>query len=86
MAKIEIYSSRLCGYCHAAKQLLNRKSVDFIEYCVDLRPDVRREMVQRANGRTSVPQIFIDEAHVGGFDDLMELEVEDELDARLGLA
>jgi len=85
MAKIEIYSSRLCGFCRAAKQLLNRKSVEFIEYSVDLRPAVRREMASRTNGRTSVPQIFIDDHHVGGFDDLMDLEMDDELDAMLSL-
>lgn len=86
MAKIEIYSSRFCGFCRAARQLLNRKSVEFIEYWVDLRPAIRREMTSRANGRTSVPQIFIDDHHVGGFDDVMGLEMDDELDAMLGLA
>ena len=86
MAKSEIYRSRFCGFCRAAKQLLNRKSVEFIEYSVDLRPAVRREMISRANGRTSVPQIFIDDHHLGGFDDVMDLEVDDELDALLGLA
>ena len=84
MAKVEIYSSELCGFCHAAKRLLTNKDVEFIEYSVDMRPEVRQEMVGRAGGRTSVPQIFIDERHVGGYDDLAALEMDDELDPLLG--
>ena len=85
MPKVEIYSSALCGYCRAAKQVLSQKGIEIEEYSVDLEPQVRVEMIKRASGRTSVPQIFIDGAHVGGFDDLMMLEAGDELDALLGL-
>ena len=84
MAKVEIYSSELCGFCHAARRLLSNKDVDYIEYSVDRRPDVREEMIGRAGGKTSVPQIFIGDRHVGGYDDLAELDMDDELDPLLG--
>ena len=84
MAKVEIYSSALCGFCRAAKQVLSSKGIEFEEYSIDMAPPVREEMTQRAGGRTSVPQIFIDDTHVGGFDDMMELEADDELDGLLG--
>lgn len=84
MAKVEIYSSALCGFCFAAKRLLANKQVDYTEYSVDLRPDVRRLMMDRSGGRTSVPQVFIDDLHVGGFDELAELDMDDELDTLLG--
>ena len=74
MAKVEIYTSGLCGYCHRAKTLLNRKGVAFTEYEVDVTPGKRDEMLKRANGRRTVPQIFIDDVHVGGFDDLVALD------------
>ena len=83
MTKVEIYSSALCGFCHAAKRLLAKKQVDYIEYGVDLRPEVRAEMVVRAGGRTSVPQIFIDGRHVGGYDELAGLDRNNELDPLL---
>ncbi len=83
MAKVEIYTTMLCGYCGAAKQLLNKKGVDFTEYDVMFKPDLRGEMMERAGGATSVPQIFIDDISLGGFDELMELEREDRLDALL---
>ena len=84
MAKVEIYSSALCGFCRAAKPVLSSKGIEFEEYSIDMAPPVREEMTQRAGGRTSVPQIFIDDTHVGGFDDMMELEADDELDGLLG--
>ncbi len=83
MAKIEIYTTMFCGYCGAAKQLLNKKGVDFTEYDVMFKPGLRGEMMERAGGATSVPQIFIDDVSYGGFDDLMELERGDRLDALL---
>ena len=83
MAKVEIYSSMFCGYCGAAKKLLNNKGVDFTEYDVMFKPGLREEMTARAGGATSVPQIFIDDVSVGGFTDLMELEQDDALDAML---
>ncbi len=83
LAKVEIYTTMLCGYCGAAKKLLNKKGVDFTEYDVMFKPGLRGEMMERAGGATSVPQIFIDDAHVGGCDELYKLEQGDALDAML---
>lgn len=80
---IQIYTSPLCGYCHAAKRLLQSKSVEFLEIDLANEPDRREEMVQRANGGRTVPQIFIDENHVGGCDDLYALEHAGKLDLLL---
>ena len=80
---IQIYTSPLCGYCHAAKRLLQSKSVEFLEIDLANEPDRREEMVQRANGGRTVPQIFIDENHVGGCDDLYALERAGKLDLLL---
>jgi glutaredoxin 3 len=74
MARVEIYTTPLCGYCHAAKALLRRKGVAFIEYDLAAQPELRAEMVARANGRRTVPQIFINGAHVGGSDELHALD------------
>ncbi|WP_070884559.1 glutaredoxin 3 [Pseudomonas sp. D1-3] len=82
MAKVVIYSSDWCPYCIRAKQLLNSKSVSFDEIRVDGKPDVRAEMTRKA-GRTSVPQIWIGDTHVGGCDDLFALERAGKLDALL---
>ena len=86
MAKIEIYTSMLCGYCHAAKRLLKSKGVAFDETDVLLKPAKRQEMMQRAGGRNTVPQIFIDDEHIGGCDELYALDSAGQLDAKLGLA
>ena len=86
MARIEIYTGALCGYCVSAKRLLRAKGVAFEEIKVAFRPRRRAEMMQRANGRHTVPQIFIDGEHVGGCDDLHALDRAGELDAKLGLA
>ena len=83
MAKVEIYTSMLCGYCHSAKTLLKQKGVRFTEFDVTLKPSRRREMMQRTGGATSVPQIFIGETHVGGYDDMAALEARGELDPLL---
>jgi glutaredoxin 3 len=80
---IQIYTSPLCGYCHAAKRLLQSKSIEFLEIDLANEPDRREEMVQRANGGRTVPQIFIDENHVGGCDDLYALERAGKLDLLL---
>lgn len=80
---IQIYTSPLCGYCHAAKRLLQSKSVEFVEIDLANEPDRREEMVQRANGGRTVPQIFIDENHVGGCDDLYALDRAGKLDLLL---
>ncbi|MCS6942934.1 MAG: glutaredoxin 3 [Geminocystis sp.] len=82
-AKVEIYTWSRCPFCIRAKNLLRGKQVDFIEYCIDGDEEARRKMAQRANGRTSVPQIFIDGVHIGGCDDLYQLEFEGKLDRLL---
>ncbi|RUT29459.1 glutaredoxin 3 [Arsenicitalea aurantiaca] len=83
MAKIEIYTTPSCPYCHAAKSLLEQKGVTFEE--IDVRDsEMRAAMTQRAHGRRTVPQIFIGETHVGGYDDMAALEREGALDPLLG--
>jgi glutaredoxin 3 len=84
MAQVEIYSSMLCGFCYRAKKLLDGKGVDYSEVDVMFQPRRRAEMIERAGGRTSVPQIFIDGAHVGGCDELYALESAGKLDQLLG--
>jgi glutaredoxin 3 len=74
MVKVEIYTSPFCGYCHRAKRLLGERGVDFTEIDVVANSDKRREMVTRAGGRSTVPQIFINGTHVGGCDDLYALD------------
>jgi glutaredoxin 3 len=83
MQPVEIYTSPLCGYCHAAKRLLSQKNVAFTEIDVLANPDRKPEMITRANGGRTVPQIFIGAAHVGGCDDLMALERAGKLDPLL---
>lgn len=83
MAKVEIYSGMLCGYCWAAKRLLKKKGVAYEEVNVTLHPGRRVEMMQRANGRHTVPQIFIDGEHIGGCDELHALDRAGGLDAKL---
>ncbi|TDR22784.1 glutaredoxin 3 [Marinicella litoralis] len=82
MNKIIIYSTQLCPYCNAAKQLLNSKGLKYEEIRVDLDRQERAIMMQRS-GRTSVPQIFIGEKHIGGFDDLNALNRSGKLDQLL---
>jgi glutaredoxin 3 len=83
MVKIEIYTTRYCPYCHSAKALLNRKGLSFTEFDVSGDPEGRRKMIERANGRFTVPQIFIGKSHVGGSDELHALERTGKLDALL---
>ena len=83
MQPVEIYTTPICGFCLAAKRLLSNKGVSFAEIDVMRAPERRVEMVQRANGRRTVPQIFVGDAHVGGFDDLSALERAGKLDALL---
>lgn len=80
MARIEIYTSPMCPYCWRAKRLLNQKGVDFTEVDLWREPGRRSEMLGRADGRTSVPQIFIDGRGIGGCDDLFALDARGELD------
>ncbi|WP_425097744.1 glutaredoxin 3 [Tropicibacter sp. S64] len=83
MQDVEIYSSPLCGFCHAAKRLLTQKGVTFSEVDVLKEPNRRSEMMDRAGGRHTVPQIFIGGSHVGGCDDLYALERAGKLDSLL---
>ena len=85
MAKVEIYTGMMCGFCSAAKRLLEKKGVAFEETDTSSSSERRQEMMARANGRRTVPQIFIDDKHVGGCDDLYALESAGKLDAILGL-
>lgn len=82
-ANVEIYTWSSCPFCIRAKALLDKKGVDFTEYCIDGDEDARDEMAQRANGKRSLPQIFIDDHHVGGCDELHSLEAKGELDSLL---
>jgi glutaredoxin 3 len=83
MPPVEIYTTRYCPYCHAAKALLTRKGVVFMEIDLSSQRDRRDEMIERAQGCTTVPQIFIGALHVGGSDDLHALDDEGKLDALL---
>ncbi|MCP3729347.1 glutaredoxin 3 [Sphingomonas sp. MG17] len=83
MAKIEIYTKAFCGYCARAKALLDSKGADYEEYDITMGGPRRPEMIQRAGGRTTVPQIFIDDRHIGGSDELAALERQGGLDPLL---
>ena len=83
VTNVEIYTKTFCGYCWRAKHLLEVKGVAYQEISVDFGGEVRTQMIQRANGRTTVPQIFIDGRHIGGCDDLLALERSGELDPLL---
>ncbi|MBL4769175.1 MAG: glutaredoxin 3 [Rhodobacteraceae bacterium] len=83
MQPVEIYTSPSCGFCHAAKRLLKQKGVNFSEFNVLTDPGRKPEMIQRANGGRTVPQIFVGDTHVGGCDELFALERAGKLDALL---
>jgi glutaredoxin 3 len=83
MAKVEIYTWSSCPFCIRAKSLLNGKGVAFTEYSIDGDENARAKMAERANGRRSLPQIFINERHIGGCDDIHALEASGQLDALL---
>lgn len=83
MQTVEIYTSPLCGYCHAAKRLLTDKGVSYVEHNVAITPARRKEMLSRANGRQTVPQIFVGETHIGGYDDMATLDRGGKLDQLL---
>ncbi len=83
MAKVVIYTKMTCPYCIRAKMLLQRKEAEIEEIAVDFGGETMQEMVQRSNGRMTVPQIFIGDRHIGGCDDLFELESTGELDELL---
>ena len=78
--KVIIYTSSLCGFCYKAKSLLKRKNILFDEINVDINYEKKKEMINRSNGRTSVPQIFFDDQHIGGYDELYKLDQENGLE------
>ncbi|TNB49382.1 MULTISPECIES: glutaredoxin 3 [Martelella] len=83
MANVEIYTREFCGFCARAKKLLADKGVDFTEYNATETPDVRAKMIERSNGGSTFPQIFIDDRHIGGCDDLLALDRAGQLDPLL---
>ena len=83
MAEVELYTTMFCPYCTRARALLERKGVDYTEIDIIEEPARRNEMIRRAGGRTSVPQIFINGEHIGGSDELAALEKAGKLDALL---
>jgi glutaredoxin 3 len=85
MPTIDIYTSPLCGFCHAAKRLLTQKGASYTEIDVLANPSRKPEMIQRANGGRTVPQIFVGDTHVGGCDELYALDRAGKLDALLAL-
>jgi len=84
--RVEIYTKSFCPYCWRAKALLDSKGIGYSEISVDRGGEQKQVMVQRANGRTTVPQIFVGERHIGGCDDLMALDREGKLDPLLAAA
>ena len=83
MVDVTIYTRMMCGYCTAAKRLLERKGVAFTEHDASFSPELRQEMIKRANGRATFPQIFVGGYHVGGCDDLHDLDAQGRLDGLL---
>ncbi len=83
MKSVVIYSKDYCPYCHQAKALLENKGLKYTEIDIGIQPEKRDEMIAKAHGRTTVPQIFIGETHVGGCDDLFALESSAKLDTLL---
>lgn len=83
MPKVEIYTWSTCPFCIRAKGLLTKKGVEFTEYCLDGDEEARDAMSVRAKGRRSMPQIFINDQHIGGCDDIYDLDVSGELDTLL---
>lgn len=83
MKTVEIYTKFTCGYCHRAKALFGKKGVDFEEYDISMGGPARDEMIERAGGKSTVPQIFIGKRHIGGSDDLAALERDGRLDMML---
>lgn len=82
-AKVEIYTWRMCPFCIRAKSLLKQKGINFTEYIIDSDEEARQLMAKRAKGRRSVPQIFINDQHIGGCDDIHTLESQGKLDSLL---
>ena len=85
MKKVTIYTTLVCPYCVQAKKLLEKKGADYEELRVDLNPELIQEAIEKSGGLRTVPQIFIDDYHVGGCDELYALDAENKLDDLLGL-
>ncbi|MBS3798402.1 MULTISPECIES: glutaredoxin 3 [unclassified Pseudoalteromonas] len=85
MSDVVLYSKDYCPFCQRAKALLDKKGVTYTEYDIGLQPELRDEMIARANGGYTVPQIFIGDQHIGGCDDMMALEARGELNALLNV-
>ena len=83
MSKVDIYTKGHCPYCHRAKALLAKKEINFNEIEIDVMPELRSTMIERAKGKSTVPQIFIKDHHVGGCDELFALEAKNQLDSLL---
>lgn len=83
MPEVVIYSTTICPFCVRAKMLLDRKGVLFKEINLNKNPELREEMIQKSGGQRTVPQIFINDQHIGGCDDLYELDFDDKLDPML---
>ncbi len=82
---VEIYTWQFCPFCIRAKALLDRKGVEYTEYAIDGDEEAREKMAERANGKRSLPQIFVSDRHIGGCDDIHALESQGELDSILGI-
>lgn len=80
MKNVTVYMGPMCGYCDAAKRLLNKKNIPYKEINVALEEDKIEEMIKKSNGKRTIPQIFIENYHVGGYDELRALEIKGELD------
>ena len=85
MKKVIIYTGPRCAHCDWAKALLNKKNIDFVEYNISADPSKRDEMIKKSNGARTVPQIFIDDYHIGGNKELQELNKEGKLNSLLGV-
>jgi glutaredoxin 3 len=85
MVEVELYTTMYCPYCSRARALLQRKGVAYVDIDIAEEPARRGEMIRRAQGRSTVPQIFINGEHIGGYDDLAALDRAGELDPKLGI-
>jgi glutaredoxin 3 len=83
MNNVVIYTKAYCPYCVRAKALLSHKNIEFTEFDIGQQPELRNEMIDKANGSYTVPQIFVGEQHIGGCDDMMHLEAQGKLDTLL---
>jgi len=85
MKKVVIYTGPMCNYCSAAKHLLNKKKINYEEIDIGYDDEKREEMLKKSNGAKTIPQIFIEEKHIGGYVELKALENKGELDSLLGI-